>query len=78
MARSFGPCASFVDDSLEGVVACKMGSVCCTMLHGKMCTDQGREVPDASDTPDWCRFRESAAKELAKCRARDLAREARK
>lgn len=66
MQKSFGPAAAYrAGEPLK--VSCRTGSTYCFLLDGVMCRDQKppREIPDAGNTPEWCKYRRQIEQDVA-------------
>lgn len=66
MQRSFGPAATHSEGEPLKVSCCTRQTYC-YLLDGKMCRNPTppREIPDTSNTPDWCQFRGQIERDVA-------------
>lgn len=66
MIRTFGPAATETDGK-PVEISCVTGQTYCFLLHGRMCSDQKppRAVDDPKVTPEWCKYRAGALRDVA-------------
>lgn len=66
MQRSFGP-AAIATKGEPLKVSCCTRATYCFQLYGKTCRDQKppREIPDTSNTPDWCKYRAQIERDVS-------------
>lgn len=61
--KTWGPVVIQEEGSTELKARCLSGRFYCLFCVGNTCTDQKREIANVHETPDWCKFKESALKD---------------
>lgn len=63
--KSFGPIVSGIDGDDALTAACIKAHLRCLFLHNGICTHvkPNRDVPNPSETPDWCAMKETRLQE---------------